>query len=91
MNYLGIVERLISATTDQENLISLNFAREGLKAENVNQLPEAEAQKRFVYYLRPFFIFRLYPSVYETGKWIRLTFDDYLRGINKELNRTGKD
>ncbi len=30
MNYLGIVERLISATTDQENLISLNFAREGL-------------------------------------------------------------
>nr|WP_216682511.1 hypothetical protein [Enterococcus innesii] len=64
MNYLGIVERLISATTEQENLISLNFAREGLKAENVNQLPETEAQKRFVY---------------------------YLRGINKELNRTGKD
>ena len=91
MNYLGIVERLISATTDQENLISLNFAREGLKAENVNQLPEAEAQKRFVYYLRPYFIFLLYPSVYETGKWVRLTFDDYLRGINKELNRIGKE
>lgn len=91
MNYLGLVDQLISISSDNQDLASLSFAKEGLKKEKVNQLSEPDAQKLFVYYLRPYFIFRLYPSVYETGQWIRLTFDDYLRGINKKLKRTGKD
>ena len=90
MNYLAMIDRLEAVLLNsKEARVAWHYALTGLKKENINQMPQEQAEKRFVYYVRPLFIFHLYPSVYSSGKWIKLTFSDYLRGIEKALARKG--
>lgn len=85
MDYIALVGRLKGILSSAEALAAYNFAYQGLKKEGVNDLSQEHAEKRFVYYVRPLFIFHLYPSVYDTGQWMKLRFNDYCRGIEKAL------
>ncbi|MBO1097311.1 hypothetical protein FQS90_12355 [Enterococcus casseliflavus] len=90
MDYLAIINRLKSVLpNDKEARVAWDYAEAGLKKEQINHMPQERAQKRFVFYIRPLFIFHLYPSVYSAGKWMKLTFNDYLRGIEKVLAKEG--
>lgn len=88
MDYVSMIKRLEAVLpNDKEARVAWDYAIAGMKKEQINEIPQERAQKRFVYYIRPLFIFHLYPSVYSTGKWMRLTFSDYCRGIEKMLAR----
>nr|WP_216682576.1 hypothetical protein [Enterococcus innesii] len=90
MDYLAMINRLKAVLpNDKEARVAWDYAEAGLKKEEINMMPQERAQKRFVFYIRPLFIFHLYPSVYSTGKWMKLTFKDYLRGIEKALAKEG--
>lgn len=90
MDYLAIIDRLDEITTTDSAKNDLRLAYRGLRDEKVNQMPEEQAKERFVYYMRPYFIFQLYPRLYREKRWRGLIFDDYLRGINKALQKQGK-
>ncbi|HGV8437953.1 TPA: hypothetical protein I0I20_RS09680 [Enterococcus faecium] len=90
MDYLDIIHRLEEITTTESAKQDLRLAYRGIRDEKVNQMPEEQAKERFVYYMRPYFIFQLYPRLYREKRWQGLTFDDYLKGINKALVKRGK-
>lgn len=90
MDYLKIITQLKELAQNETARNDLRLAYKGLLKENVNNLPKEQAENRFIYYMRPYFIFDLYPSLYNEKKWTGLTFDDYLRGINKALSRHSK-
>ncbi len=78
MDYLDIIHRLEKITTTETAKQDLRLAYRGIRDEKVNQLPEEQAKERFIYYMRPYFIFQLYPRLYREKRWLGLTFDDYL-------------
>ncbi|MGL9846091.1 hypothetical protein IGJ91_001250 [Enterococcus sp. DIV0765f] len=90
MDYLDIIHRLEKITTTESAKQDLRLAYRGIRDEQVNHLPEEQAKERFIYYMRPYFIFQLYPRLYREKRWLGLTFDDYLKGINKALEKHGK-
>jgi hypothetical protein len=90
MDYLKIVTQLKELAQNETAKNDLIFAYKGLQKEKINSLPKEQAEKRFVYYMRPYFIFQLYPRLYREKRWLGLTFDDYLKGINKALEKHGK-
>ncbi|EGP5273319.1 hypothetical protein CUM68_10025 [Enterococcus faecium] len=91
MDYLDIIHRLEEITTTESAKQDLRLAYRGIRDEKVNQMPEEQAKERFVYYMRPYFIFQLYPRLYREKRWLGLTFDEYIKGINKALVKNGKN
>ncbi|MDU0318674.1 MULTISPECIES: hypothetical protein [unclassified Enterococcus] len=91
MDYLKIITQLDKLAQNEVAKNDLILAYKGLQKEKINSLPKEQAEKRFIYYMRPYFIFDLYPSLYNKRKWTGLTFDDYLRGINKALSSRSKE
>ncbi|EPH66152.1 hypothetical protein D931_01391 [Enterococcus faecium 13.SD.W.09] len=85
MDYIALIVRLKEILPGPEALAAYNFAYQGLKKEGINDLSLDQAEKRFVYYVRPLFIFHIYPSVYDTGQWLKLRVNDYCRGVEKAL------